>query len=41
MRNLTDVRYKTSAFDASVFADVVLNFVGPPRTGGFDVTLNF
>ncbi len=41
VRNLTDVRYKTSAFDASVFADVVLNFVGPPRTGGFDVTLNF
>jgi iron complex outermembrane receptor protein len=41
VRNLTDVRYKTSAFDASVFGAVVLNFVGEPRTGGFDVILSF
>jgi outer membrane receptor protein involved in Fe transport len=41
IRNLTDERYKTSAFDASVFAAVVVNFVGDPRTGGFDVTLTF
>lgn len=41
IRNITDVRYKTSAFDASIFAAVVINFVGPPRTGGFDVTITF
>ncbi len=41
VRNLTDERYKTFAFDASIFAEVVLNFVGEPRTAGVDVTLSF
>ena len=41
VRNLTDTRYKTSAFDASIFASLVINFVGPPRTAGMDITFNF
>ena len=41
VRNLTDVRYKTFAFDASIFAQVVLNFVGEPRTAGADITFRF
>ena len=41
VRNLTDTRFKTSAFDASIFANLVINFVGPPRTAGMDVMFNF
>jgi iron complex outermembrane receptor protein len=41
VRNLTDVRYKTFAFDASIFANVILNFVGEPRTAGADITFRF
>jgi iron complex outermembrane recepter protein len=41
VRNLTDVVYKTYAFDASNFADVVLNFIGEPRTLGADLTITF
>jgi outer membrane receptor protein involved in Fe transport len=40
-RNITDEVYKIYAFDASNFADVVLNFVGEPRTLGFDLTCTF
>jgi iron complex outermembrane receptor protein len=41
VRNVTDTRYKTFAFDASIFAAVVLNFVGEPRTAGADITFRF
>ncbi len=41
VRNLTDVRYKTFAFDATIFANVILNFVGEPRTAGVDVVFRF
>jgi iron complex outermembrane receptor protein len=40
-RNLTDEVYKTYAFDASTFSDVVINFVGEPRTYGLDLTVRF
>jgi iron complex outermembrane receptor protein len=40
-RNLTDEVYKTYAFDASTFANVVINFVGEPRTYGLDLTVRF
>ena len=33
-RNVTDTRYKTSAFDVSTFSSVTLNFVGDPRSCG-------
>jgi outer membrane receptor protein involved in Fe transport len=41
VRNITDQRYKTYAFDATYFARVVINFVADPRTGGVDLTFNF
>lgn len=41
VRNLTDERYKTFAFDASIFAAVVINFVGEPRTAGVDLSFRF
>ncbi len=41
VRNLTDTRYKTFAFDARIFAATVINFVGEPRTGGADITIRF
>ena len=34
VRNFTDQVYKTYAFDASTFSDIVINFVGQPRTYG-------
>ncbi|MFP6641064.1 MAG: TonB-dependent receptor, partial [Myxococcota bacterium] len=40
-RNISDTRYKDYAFDASVFRWVVINFVGQPRTVGFDLKFNF
>jgi outer membrane receptor protein involved in Fe transport len=40
VRNLEDTVYKTFAFDAS-FSRQTLNFVGDPRTIGFDVTFTF
>ena len=41
VRNLTDERYKTYAFDASFFSKVVINFVGEPRTIGLDLSINW
>jgi outer membrane receptor protein involved in Fe transport len=41
VRNLTDEVYKNYAFDASAFAQLVLNFVGEPRTIGMDLTITF
>lgn len=38
-RNLTDERSKISAFDASAFAKVVINFVAEPRSCGAQVNL--
>lgn len=38
-RNLTDERFKTSAFDASAFTKVVINFVGEPRSCGGQLNL--
>jgi iron complex outermembrane receptor protein len=40
-RNLTDKVYKTYAFDATAFANVLINFVGEPRTYGLDFTVRF
>ncbi len=40
-RNLEDTVYKTFAADVSKFRGVVLNFVGEPRTIGFDVIVTF
>lgn len=40
-RNISDTRYKNFAFDASVFADVIINYVGPPRSVGFDLKFDF
>ncbi|MEE3329061.1 MAG: TonB-dependent receptor [Myxococcota bacterium] len=40
-RNITDVRYKDYAFDATVFRNVIVNFVGEPRTVGFDLSFTF
>ena len=41
VRNLTDQRYKSYAFDATSFNAVILNFVGEPRSVGIDFALNF
>jgi len=41
VRNLEDFAYKTYGFDASTFQDVVINFVGEPRTFGIDITFNW
>jgi len=41
VRNLTDQRYKTYAFDASFFSKVVINFVGEPRTVGLDFSVHW
>jgi iron complex outermembrane receptor protein len=38
-RNLTDERSKISAFDASAFAKVVINFVAEPRSCGAQLSL--
>jgi len=40
-RNLTNQVYKTYAFDASGFNQVVINFLGEPRTYGLDLTVRF
>jgi iron complex outermembrane receptor protein len=40
-RNILDQRYKTYAFDASVFSRLVINFVGEPRTVGLDLSIQF
>ena len=40
-RNLEDTVYKNFAFDATNFSQVVLNFVGTPRTVGADVIITF
>jgi iron complex outermembrane receptor protein len=40
-RNVTDKVYKTYGFDASTFANVLINFVGEPRTYGMDLTIRF
>jgi outer membrane receptor protein involved in Fe transport len=41
VRNITDQRYKTFAFDVSQFSQLVLNLVGDPRTFGMDIKLTF
>jgi len=41
VRNVSDQRYKTFAFSASNFANVVINFVSDPRTAGVDLTFSF
>ena len=40
-RNVADQRYKTFAFDASRFGNVIINFVGDPRTCGGGATVRF
>jgi outer membrane receptor protein involved in Fe transport len=40
-RNLTDNVYKTFAFDASTFSNVVINYVGEPRTWGISLSVNW
>jgi outer membrane receptor protein involved in Fe transport len=41
VRNIEDQRYKNYAFDASNFAKLVVNFVGPPRTVGIDLSISW
>ena len=41
VRNVRDTRYKLFAFDASNFAQLVINNVGPPRTIGVDLKFTF
>jgi iron complex outermembrane receptor protein len=41
VRNLTDERYKNYGFDATTFRNVILNFVGEPRSFGIDLALHF
>jgi iron complex outermembrane receptor protein len=41
VRNFTDQVYKPFAFDASTFANVVINFVGMPRTYGVSLSLRW
>lgn len=41
IRNLEDKVVKTYAFDASRFSQVVINFVGEPRTYGFSFSFKF
>ena len=41
VRNVSDQRYKTFAFSAANFANVVINFVSDPRTAGVDLTFSF
>jgi iron complex outermembrane receptor protein len=41
VRNFTDEVYKTFSFDASTFSNVVINFVGEPRTWGISVSINW
>jgi len=41
VRNLTDVRYRDYAFDATTFSSLILNFVGEPRSMGIDFSLRF
>jgi len=40
-RNITDTRYKEYAFDATAFRSVIVNFVGEPRSVGFDLNFVF
>jgi iron complex outermembrane receptor protein len=41
VRNMTNTVYKTYGFDASTFANVVINYVGEPRTYGLDFVVRF
>jgi len=41
VRNLADQRYKSYAFDATSFAKLTINFVGPPRTIGMDLSISW
>jgi iron complex outermembrane receptor protein len=41
VRNLTDEVYKTFAFDAVNFGNVVVNYVGEPRTYGLSLSFYF
>ena len=40
-RNLTDERYLTFGADLSQFAEIILNYVAPPRTCGMDIRFNW
>jgi iron complex outermembrane receptor protein len=41
VRNIKDTRYKTYAFDVSLFAKSVINFVGDPRSVGADIQITW
>ena len=41
VRNMTNERYKTFAFDGSTFAGQTVNFIAEPRTYGGTVTVSF
>jgi iron complex outermembrane receptor protein len=41
VRNFTDEAYKTYAFDASSFTNLVINFVGQPRTFGGSISIHW
>ena len=41
VRNITNEGYKQTAFDASAFSNVTINFIGEPRTWGMGVNLSW
>jgi hypothetical protein len=41
IRNVEDQVYKNYAFDVSRFTGIVINYVGEPRTVGFDISFVF
>ena len=41
VRNLSNLQYKQTAFDASTFSQLTINYVGDPRTWGMGIVLNW
>jgi iron complex outermembrane receptor protein len=41
VRNVGNKAYRTYAFDASEFSQVVINYIGEPRTFGLDISFTF
>jgi len=41
VRNLRDFAYKQTAFDASAFSGLTVNYIGEPRTYGIGIVLNW
>jgi outer membrane receptor protein involved in Fe transport len=41
VRNIGNLQYKQTAFDASAFSSLTINYVGDPRTWGIGIVLNW